>query len=188
MSGRRLEPRLSEHIVYDDDWNPIGSAQLAARRIAFCSDIEGNWEYFVAFVELSEALLFDNDHPTFAADGACELSLAPGWHFVHGGDAVDKGNAVGGSVRVVATLLRLKARYPERVTLLLGNRDLNKLRLTSELHPSQLAHHRRREHGARRRRVRCMRDAVEKGRERAAPERAKGSTQRRTVDDAHARH
>jgi hypothetical protein len=52
---------------------------------------------------------------------------------------VDKGNAVGGSIRVVNSLLALKRRYPDRVTLLLGNRDLNKMRLTSELAPSELA-------------------------------------------------
>ena len=68
----------------------------------------------------------------------CQLELLTGWTFVHGGDAPDKGNAVGGSVRVVRTLLRLKAKYPDRVILLLGNRDINKIRLSSELAPSQL--------------------------------------------------
>lgn len=45
---------------------------------------------------------------------------------------------VGGSVRVARSLVLLKKRYPARVTLLLGNRDLNKMRLTSELAPSQV--------------------------------------------------
>tara|TARA_B100000795_G_scaffold180675_1_gene136847 strand:- start:288 stop:506 length:219 start_codon:yes stop_codon:yes gene_type:complete len=40
---------------------------------------------------------------------------------------------VGGSIRVVNTLVKLKRKYPNRVVLLLGNRDLNKLRLSSEL-------------------------------------------------------
>ena len=32
-----------------------------------------------------------------------------------------------------AALLRLKRKYPDRVVLLLGNRDINKMRFTSEL-------------------------------------------------------
>lgn len=51
-------------------------------------------------------------------------------HFVYGGDAVDKGP---GDVRLVRSLASLKSRHPDRVHLLVGNRDLNKLRLTSEL-------------------------------------------------------
>ena len=47
---------------------------------------------------------------------------------VHGGDSCDKGGKVGGSVRVTRTLVSLKRRYPERVTLLIGNRDANKMR------------------------------------------------------------
>lgn len=71
-------------------------------------------------------------------DGSLDVCLAPGWQLVYGGDTVDKGGAVGGSVRVVRTLVRLKERYGSRVTLLIGNRDANKMRLTSELHTSQL--------------------------------------------------
>jgi len=51
----------------------------------------------------------------------------------------DKGpqEGVGGSVRVAKSLLTLRARYGERVTLILGNRDVNKLRLMSELDDPQ---------------------------------------------------
>jgi hypothetical protein len=103
-------------------------------KVSFITDIEGNWEYLLHFVEISEALrnLGINE------DGSLELELLDGWTFVHGGDCPDKGNEVGGSIRIVRTLLRLKAKYPERVVLLLGNRDINKIRLSSELAPSQL--------------------------------------------------
>jgi len=40
---------------------------------------------------------------------------------------------VGGTVRVVRTLVALKRKYPDRVTLILGNRDLNKMRWTAQL-------------------------------------------------------
>lgn len=58
------------------------------------------------------------------------LILRPNTQFVYGGDTVDKGN---GDIRLVRALVGLKKRYPDRVHLLVGNRDLNKLRLPSEL-------------------------------------------------------
>jgi hypothetical protein len=104
--------------------------------VSFTTDTEGNWEYFRRFVERAEGLEWKGMGPSgYAAD----IELKDGWRFIFGGDAVDKGNAVGGSIRVVNSLLALKRRYPDRVTLLLGNRDLNKMRLTSELAPSELA-------------------------------------------------
>lgn len=70
-----------------------------------------------------------------------------------GGDVCDKGGETGGSVRVTTSLVRLKCKYPDRVFLLLGNRDLNKMRFTSELAAEQMAllpevcrHRRRRDH------------------------------------------
>ena len=105
--------------------------------VSFCTDVEGNWEYFVSFIECSEALSFVAG-PSFDHRGVCQLNLAEGWRFVFGGDVCDKGGVVGGTVRVTRTLLALKQTHPSRVTLLLGNRDLNKMRLTSELAPSQL--------------------------------------------------
>ena len=102
--------------------------------VAYHTDIEGNWEYFQRLIGISPALV----HEGTAEDGSAILALADGWHYIHGGDCVDKGGKVGGSVRTVRTLNRLKRRYPDRVTLLLGNRDLNKMSMASELTPSQL--------------------------------------------------
>eukprot|EP00966_Prymnesium_polylepis_P242010 5597000-Prymnesium_polylepis.1 len=107
-----------------------------ASNVTFVSDIEGNWEYFEHFVRISAALSFVTGEPVFDDEGAANVSLADGWMFVSGGDTCDKGNSVGGSVRAVRTLCRLKRKYPDRVVLLLGNRDLNKLRLMSELDTS----------------------------------------------------
>ena len=53
-----------------------------------------------------------------------------------GGDACDKGP---GSIRLCTCLVDLKQRHPGRVTLLIGNRDGNKMRLTSELHADEIA-------------------------------------------------
>ena len=60
----------------------------------------------------------------------CRLKLRPNTHFVYGGDTVDKGP---GDIRLVRALVSLKKRYGDRVHLLVGNRDLNKIRLPSEL-------------------------------------------------------
>ena len=41
-------------------------------------------------------------------------------------------------MRVSGELMELKQRYPERVFLLLGNRDVNKMRFAAELHDTDL--------------------------------------------------
>ncbi len=92
--------------------------------IAYITDLEGRWDKL-------ERSCAGNPHVQLQ-DGA--LVLAPGVTFVFGGDAVDRGPA---GRRIVATLLAAKRRYGERVVLLAGNRDINKLRLHRELagHP-----------------------------------------------------
>eukprot|EP00051_Salpingoeca_urceolata_P002000 m.46015 g.46015 ORF g.46015 m.46015 type:complete len:681 (+) comp11823_c0_seq3:72-2114(+) len=99
-------------------------------KTAFLTDVEGNWEYFCRYVGLSDALSFTDGTNGLGAHTAMDLDLADGYNFVFGGDAGDKGN---GTLRFVETMVRLKHKYPGRVTLLLGNRDVNKMRFTSEL-------------------------------------------------------
>jgi hypothetical protein len=94
-------------------------------RCGFLTDVEGNYEYFESYVEISkiiewedkvkkETLKFKDDH--------C--------YFVFGGDSQDKGT---GDIRFVKAMNALKDRYPDRVFLIIGNRDANKLRLATEL-------------------------------------------------------
>jgi hypothetical protein len=54
---------------------------------------------------------------------------------VFGGDSQDKGT---GDIRFVRLLVDLKQRYPDRVHLIIGNRDANKLRIAAELNPQTL--------------------------------------------------
>lgn len=105
--------------------------------ITYVTDVEGNWEYFLSFVRLSEGIRLVQ----ILSDGSADLELEAGWGFVFGGDVCDKGDEVGGTIRVTMSLVRLKRKYPDpdRVTLILGNRDLNKMRFTSELADSQIA-------------------------------------------------
>lgn len=65
--------------------------------------------------------------------GARALELVdPQAHFVYGGDVCDRGP---GDIRVIEDIIGLKEKYPDRVHIILGNRDINKMRLPFELHP-----------------------------------------------------
>eukprot|EP00959_Pyramimonas_sp_CCMP1952_P173793 3631453-Pyramimonas_sp.AAC.1 len=86
----------------------------------------GNLEYFAKSVEQSAVLEYDADK---------RLSLKAGDMFVFGGDVCDKGP---GDIRLVKTLIDVKKRYPEQVFLIMGNRDLNKLRMATELTASAI--------------------------------------------------
>lgn len=94
--------------------------------ITYVTDVEGRWDRLEQVRGAGVRLEGD------------ELLLDDGASFVFGGDAIDRGPA---GRRIVATLLRARARYGDRVVLLAGNRDLNKLRLHRELggHPPERA-------------------------------------------------
>ncbi|CAE7838930.1 unnamed protein product [Symbiodinium sp. CCMP2592] len=109
-----------------------------AQRIAYVCDVEGHWDFFCNFVELCEGVKFKlpgNDGRKARTSQELELELADGWLFVFGGDGCDKGP---GTLRFLEAMVMLKRKYPSRVFLILGNRDLNKMRWTSELTPSEL--------------------------------------------------
>lgn len=103
--------------------------QSTQRNFCFLTDVEGNLNYFHRFVEMSECLSWNaNKHNPHS--NQMSLVLHEDYDFVYGGDASDKGP---GSIRFLKYLLQLKANYGERVQWLMGNRDLNKMRFTSEL-------------------------------------------------------
>jgi hypothetical protein len=104
-------------------------------QIAYCTDVEGNWPYFCSWVKLSQGVSFADGTDGLAATECAELRLKDGWQFVFGGDAGDKGS---GTLCFVRTMNLFKRRYPDRIHILLGNRDLNKMRLTSEIHSGEL--------------------------------------------------
>lgn len=89
--------------------------------LAYLTDVEGQWDKLADFAA---------ETPGLRLDDAGALHVAEGVTFVFGGDAIDRGPA---GRRVVATLLDAWERQPDRVVLLAGNRDLNKIRLTREL-------------------------------------------------------
>ena len=90
-------------------------------RIAYLTDVEGQWSKLESFA---------TGNPFVSLDADGRLLIAPGARFVFGGDAIDRGPA---SRRIVLALLEAKRRQPEQVVLLAGNRDINKMRLLTEL-------------------------------------------------------
>mmetsp|Transcript_9739 Transcript_9739/g.14687 ORF Transcript_9739/g.14687 Transcript_9739/m.14687 type:complete len:555 (+) Transcript_9739:139-1803(+) len=100
----------------------IPSNHLQGYLIGYCTDIEGNLEYWNHYKEISR-VLEDTD------DG---VRLKRNCYFIYGGDVCDRGP---GDLRVLQDILKLKKDNPDHVHIILGNRDINKIRLLTELQP-----------------------------------------------------
>ena len=110
------------------------------RQVSFLTDVEGDASYFDRFVENSRVLCFEPTNPSFENSNAGSRNFFPynkqvtfradSSMLVYGGDACDKG---GSDLYVLRQLLSLHHRYPDRVHLLMGNRDINKMRICSEM-------------------------------------------------------
>ncbi|NLI79780.1 MAG: hypothetical protein GX442_25460 [Candidatus Riflebacteria bacterium] len=103
-----------------------GGTGEGAALTALLSDVEGCRGRLTWFL---------SRHPAFRLGEDGRYHLVPGAAFVFGGDAPDR---FAGERHVLQELLRLKAETPDRVVLLAGNRDINKLRLPLELSPAAL--------------------------------------------------
>jgi hypothetical protein len=94
--------------------------------VGYASDLEGSYSYWRRYIEQSSVL--------FTTDGH-DVKLRDNCYFVCGGDVCDRGD---GDIRILTDLLALKDEYKERVQFILGNRDVNKLRLPFSLHEKAL--------------------------------------------------
>lgn len=114
------------------------AAAAAPFRLAYITDAEGNIEWFERQVKICPVLSYKGDPPlgTVARAAEAELVLEEGAFFVFGGDVVDKGP---GDIRLCRQLVALKLQHPERVFLIVGNRDLNKCRYSAELADDDMA-------------------------------------------------
>lgn len=137
---------LSSHDTINDFAPTSFSYKDKGLVISYLTDVEGDKEYLHRYVERSKVLQFKNvtayrnqaeddndDHEEgidnfryrqyidFTKDNAM---------LVFGGDMWDKG---GHDLYVIRQLLDLKRRFPDRVLFVLGNRDINKLRMLQEL-------------------------------------------------------
>ncbi|KAI9999078.1 hypothetical protein PInf_003757 [Phytophthora infestans] len=111
-------------------WMPSTSLSTSSsRRVALLTDVEGNWQYVRNVVRQSSCL-------QLTTDGQEEtLKLRDDCMLVFGGDAGDKGDH---TLKCYEQLVHLKKKHPDRVVLLVGNRDVNKMRLTSELNDTEM--------------------------------------------------
>jgi hypothetical protein len=128
-------PRGGSVEINEEEKDPISDNK--ERYITYITDIEGDRDYLMRYVQNSRVLCFRRisasqedskswpyDHFLDFADAAEENIL------VMGGDVCDQG---GHDLYVIRQLLSIKQRYPDRVFLVLGNRDINKMRIYSEL-------------------------------------------------------
>ncbi len=104
----------------------LSGSSAVAQNIAVLGDVEGMWDRWEHFATTSGAF----------SSTSRGYDLKPGYSFVFQGDAVDRGAH---SRQVLETFLRLKNDHPSDVVMLLGNRDINKLRLLVELDPKSIA-------------------------------------------------
>ena len=98
--------------------------------VGYLTDVEGNLNYFDRWLPTSGVLQY---RP--GTTETLELTHDRAY-FVYGGDLIDRFD---GSLRLARRIVDLKKRAPDRVFLLAGNRDLNKVRLTSELADSDMS-------------------------------------------------
>ena len=128
MTARLLPVRARAYAAASSRSGAIGAAAGAPSRatIGYVTDVEGNLGFWQRYCAISEVI---DD-----SGGLDELRLRPGCHFVFGGDSVDKSS---GDLRFLRSLLALRKRHPDRVHLVMGNRDINKMRLLAELDGSR---------------------------------------------------
>jgi len=113
--------------------------------VSYFTDIEGDKFYLDRYVDNSKILTWIDEKRTdprppmsmYSSSTDCPFPYDRKIDFldansilVFGGDLWDKG---GFDLYVTRQLLDLKKRYPDRVVWVLGNRDINKLRMTQEL-------------------------------------------------------
>ncbi|KOO25767.1 hypothetical protein Ctob_003976 [Chrysochromulina tobinii] len=128
MTARLLPVRARAYASGSSRSGAIGAAAAAPSpvTIGYVTDVEGDLGFWRRYCAISEVI---DD-----SGGLDELRLHPGCHFVFGGDSVDKSS---GDLRFLRSLLALRRRHPDRVHLVLGNRDINKMRLLAELDESR---------------------------------------------------
>jgi hypothetical protein len=93
------------------------SFNVFAAEVAYLTDIEGSYEKLMRYLSRSAAFTHNGDHI---------YHLKPGAYFVFGGDATDR---EGYSRKILKELIRIKQEAPDRVSLIVGNRDITYIRL-----------------------------------------------------------
>ena len=146
---RRINDRKNDH-DHDHGHDHHNNNNNGTICLSYLTDVEGDKFYLDRYVETSKILRFvDNSVVDDEAEDddenydSSQMSLPYDFPYqrkidfvdddsllVFGGDLWDKG---GYDLYVTRQLLDLKRRYPSRVLWVLGNRDINKLRILQEL-------------------------------------------------------
>ena len=131
----------SHHVrcVHHRGFASASGRKRRTRQVSFLTDVEGDAAYFDRFVENSRVLCFQSTSPNLdrTSSGGTFFPYNKQVAFrtncsmlVYGGDVCDKG---GSDLYILRQLLSLQHRYPDRVHLLMGNRDINKMRIVPEM-------------------------------------------------------
>eukprot|EP00927_Polykrikos_kofoidii_P043351 TRINITY_DN37412_c0_g1_i1.p1 TRINITY_DN37412_c0_g1~~TRINITY_DN37412_c0_g1_i1.p1 ORF type:complete len:1126 (+),score=182.88 TRINITY_DN37412_c0_g1_i1:115-3378(+) len=131
-----LTPPVTPPVTPHQPRKTIVATPIEPNRVEFLSDVEGDWDYFLRFVELSDVIFWRGSDNGCWGPGV--LDLREGGMLIFGGDASGKGS---GDLRFVKTLVDLKRRHPSRVHIILGDKDINRLRLFAELSPGEDGSH-----------------------------------------------
>ena len=108
------------------------------RIITYLTDIEGDAGYLDRYVNQSKVLRFCDSADASFPYSRCIEFTSENAVLVYGGDVWDRG---GSDLYVIQQLLYLQQRHEGRVHLIMGNRDLNKMRIMTELGVDKLPHH-----------------------------------------------
>ena len=100
------------------------NTRVFARVCAYLTDVEGNLDFFEKYVRISKVIEWVDSKKNRLRFKQKDSM------FVFGGDCQDRGI---GDIRFVNLLLNFKSEYPDRVEFIIGNRDANKIRISSEL-------------------------------------------------------
>ncbi len=124
--GAKINP---EDVVLDD-------AGIAIYKVETLTDVEGQWARVEQFLVNSKLLDRPHTDAGEASDDPEKIFMVGDvGTFVYIGDTIDKGPE---NQKILRFLISLKTRYFSRVVLIMGNRDINKLRLLYELAPAAL--------------------------------------------------
>lgn len=109
----------------------VGGRARNVKKVYVCADVEGSWQKVYTFVEKCNGMLtIVNDDPD-----NFQTVLQDNVSIVFLGDTVDKGPD---NIKALKFFIHLKETYQDRVVLIMGNRDINKLRLLWELEDGSL--------------------------------------------------
>lgn len=103
-------------------------------KIEVMADVEGCWNKIVSFMEKSDIFTLKNGDKitkdNFKPDDYKNIKMKGNCKFVCMGDTIDNGP---NNMAILKFLRHLKTEYGNRIVFILGNRDINKLRLLFEL-------------------------------------------------------